>query len=151
MWKQLNLKEDKKALLTYEVFIRQSTGAVSELLQKNNIISKKVLVNKTDLFEPLINLLNVFCQINIKLASYADQVVAQLGWGSCTSWCQSRCTTFGGKAITYKMGSRILSPYAFQHWKENCQERVLKRPHQGSMLETGPTLLRQTVLVTGVQ
>ena len=85
MWKQLNLKEDKKALLTYEVFIRQTTGAVSELLQKNNIISKKVLVNKTDLFEPLINLLNVFCQINIKLASYADQVVAQLGWGSCTS------------------------------------------------------------------
>ena len=52
MWKQLNLKEDKNALFTYEVFIRQTTGAVSELLEKNNIISKKVLVNKTDLFQP---------------------------------------------------------------------------------------------------
>lgn len=52
------------------VFKGKTTGAVSELLE-NNDISKKVPTNKTDLFQPLdkqisINFLNVFYQINIK-------------------------------------------------------------------------------------
>ena len=40
--KQLNLNPDHKALLIYDVFKGQTTSAVSELLEKNNIISKKV-------------------------------------------------------------------------------------------------------------
>ena len=48
--KQLNLKKDHEALLIYDVFKGETTGVVSELLEKNNIISKKVLANKTNLF-----------------------------------------------------------------------------------------------------
>ena len=50
--KQLSLKEDQKALLIYDVFKGQTTGEVSELLEKNNI-SKKVPANKADLLQPL--------------------------------------------------------------------------------------------------
>ena len=53
--KKLNLKEDQKAFLMYHVFKGQTTDAVSELLEKNNIILKKVPANKTDPFQPLIN------------------------------------------------------------------------------------------------
>ena len=31
------------------------------------------------------------------------------------------------------MGSRIVSPYGAQRWKENCQEQVSKRQLQGSV------------------
>ena len=49
----MNLKDDQKALSTYDIFKGQSTGAVSDLLEKNSIISKKVPVNKTDLLQLL--------------------------------------------------------------------------------------------------
>ena len=45
----MNLKDDQKALSIYDIFKGRSTGAVFDLLEKNNIISKKVPVNKTDL------------------------------------------------------------------------------------------------------
>ena len=51
--KQMNLKDDQKALSIYDIFKGQSTGTVSDLLEKNSIISKKVPVNKTDLLQLL--------------------------------------------------------------------------------------------------
>ena len=53
VWKQLNMQEDQKAFLIKNIFKGQTTGAVSELLEKNNIILKKVTVNKTDLSQLL--------------------------------------------------------------------------------------------------
>ena len=82
--KQLNLKEDQKVLLIYDVFKGQTTGAVSELLEKNNIISKKVPANKTGLFQALDLNLNKSskCFLSDKYQTwYIDQVAAQLGWG----------------------------------------------------------------------
>ena len=82
--KQLNLKEDQKVLLIYDVFKGQTTGAVSELLEKNNIISKKGPANKTGLFQALDLNLNKYskCFLSDKYQTwYIDQVAAQLGWG----------------------------------------------------------------------
>ena len=177
--RKLNLKKDRKALLMYHVFKGQTTGAVSELLEKNNIILKKVPANKTDLFQPLDLSFNKSfkCSLpdNTKPGTLSSICTTRLG--SRASWCQSRPTAFGCNVTTCKMGSRILSPYAAQRWKENRRERVSKRPRQGSiwsghspselhresilksrhwsfvvqlMLETGPNLLSQMVLPTGV-
>lgn len=85
VWKQLNLKEDKKTLLIYNLFKGQTTDAVSELLEKKNIVSKKVPVNKVDLFQTLIWNFNKSskCFLSDKCQTwYANQVAAQLGWES---------------------------------------------------------------------
>ena len=82
--KQLNLQEDHKALLIYDVFKGQTTGAVSELLEKKNIISKKVPTNKTNLFQLLDLSANKSpkCFLSDKFQTwYADQVAARVGRG----------------------------------------------------------------------
>ena len=82
--------------------------------------------NKTDLFQPLDLSVNKSskCFLSDKYQTwYADQAAPQLGQGVAP---QSRLTAFGCKAITCKVGSRILSPYAAQRWKENRQKRVSK-------------------------
>ena len=109
--KQLNIKEDQKTLLIYDVFKVHTTGAVSEFLEKNNIISKNVPPNETEFFQPLDLSVNKSskCFVSDKYQTrYVDQVAAQLGWGIKP---ESRHTTFGCKPITSKVGSRILSPY----------------------------------------
>ena len=90
--------------------------------------------NKTDLYQTLdlsVNKSSKWFLPDKYQTWYADRVAAQLGRRVAP---QSRRTTFGYKAITCKMGSRILSPYAAQRWKENRQERVSKRPRQRSVL-----------------
>ena len=78
--KQLNLKVNQNAILIY-VFKGGTSGAVSELLEKKNIISK-VSANKTDLFQPLDLSVNKSskCFLSNKYQTwYVDQVAAQLG------------------------------------------------------------------------
>ena len=84
MRKQLNIKEDQKTLLIYDIFKVHTTGAVSELLEKNNIISKNVPANETEFFQPLDLSVNKSskCFVSDKYQTrYVDQVAAQLGWG----------------------------------------------------------------------
>ena len=133
--RKLNLKKDGKALLMYHVFKGQTTGAVSELLEKNNIILKKVPGNKTDLFQPLDLRVNKSfkCSLPDNTKPGTLSSICKTRLGSRASWCQSRPTAFGCNVTTCKMGSRILSPYAAQRWKENRRERVSKRPPQGSI------------------
>ena len=95
MRKQLNIKEDQKTLLIYDVFKVHTTGAVSEFLEKNNIISKNVPPNETEFFQPLDLSVNKSfkCFVSDKYQTrYVDQVAAQLGWGIKP---ESRHTTFG--------------------------------------------------------
>ena len=53
MRQKLNLRADQKALLIYDVFKGQTTGAVTQLLEENSILSVKVPANHTNLFQPL--------------------------------------------------------------------------------------------------
>ena len=53
MRKSLNMEADRKALLIYDVFKGQTTNLVTEVLERNNILSKKVPNNHTNLFQPL--------------------------------------------------------------------------------------------------
>ena len=49
----LNLADNAKALLIFDVFKGQTTSAVNELLVKNNMIVIRVPNNHTNLFQPL--------------------------------------------------------------------------------------------------
>ena len=49
----LKLPENAKALLIFDVFIRQITSSVNDLLKKNGIIAIHVPNNHTNLFQPL--------------------------------------------------------------------------------------------------
>ena len=48
----MNMEADRKALLIYDVFKGQTTNLVTEALERNNILSKTVPNNRTDLFQP---------------------------------------------------------------------------------------------------
>ena len=49
----LKLPENAKALLIFDVLIRQITSSVNDLLKKNDIIAIHVPNNHTNLFQPL--------------------------------------------------------------------------------------------------
>ena len=102
--KQLNLKVNQNVILIY-VFKGATTGAVSELLEKKNIISK-VSANKTDLFQQLDLSVNKSskCFLSNKYQTwYVDQIAAQLGRGVAPHDVKVDVKQFGCKAITWEM------------------------------------------------
>ena len=70
--------------MIYNVFKEQTTGAVSELLEKKNIIWKKVPANKTKLLQPLdlsVNKSSKCFLLDKYQTRNADRVARQLGRG----------------------------------------------------------------------
>ena len=51
--KSLSVGKDQKALLIFDIFKGQTTGAVPQLLKENHCLSVKVPANHRDLFQPL--------------------------------------------------------------------------------------------------
>ena len=70
--------------MIYNVFKEQTTGTVSELLEKKNIIWKKVPANKTKLLQPLdlsVNKSSKCFLLDKYQTRNADRVARQLGRG----------------------------------------------------------------------
>ena len=82
--KDLNLADNAKALLIFDVFKGQTTSAMNELLRKNNIIVIHVPNNHTNLFQPLDISVNksAKCYLAEKYQNwYAEKVLQQLNRG----------------------------------------------------------------------
>ena len=82
--KVMNLGEDQKALLIYDVFKGQTKGAVTKSLESIHCLSKKVPENHTNLFQPLELTVNKPAQsfVSNKYQDwYADCVSEQLNRG----------------------------------------------------------------------
>lgn len=81
---KLNLSPGHKALLVYDVFKGQTTGAVNQILEENNILSVKVPANHTNLFQPLDLTVNKCSKafFSDKYQTwYAEQVAKQISRG----------------------------------------------------------------------
>ena len=82
--KSLSVRKDQKALLIFDVFKGQTTGAVPQLLKENHCLSVKVPANYTDLFQPLdltVNKPTKAFVSNKYQQWYADKVSKQLSRG----------------------------------------------------------------------
>ena len=80
----LSLSKDAKALLIFDVFKRQATPAVNDLLKDNNYIVQHIPNNHTNLFQPLDISVNKSAKSFISdkyHVWYASEVTSQLGKG----------------------------------------------------------------------
>ena len=116
--KVMNLREDQKVLLIYDVFKGQTTSAVTKSL---HCLSKKVPENHSNLFQPLDLTVNTPAKsfISNKYQDwYADRVSEQL------NRCSPRCEVVDGETAACPMGSRFLQKYAACFIEKHHKESV---------------------------